>query len=63
MTNHAITYTNLTFLIDVVCYTAVFSVVTQRSRLHPMIPRKKIKDASKGNGEKKFPLHLYPNLN
>ena len=31
-----------------------------------MIPRKKIKDSSKGNGEEKkskFPLHLYPNLN
>ena len=31
-----------------------------------MIPREKIKDTSKGNGEKKkskFPLHLYPNLN
>ena len=33
---------------------------------HPLILRKKIKDASKGNGEElqdKFPLHLYPNLN
>ena len=31
-----------------------------------MIPRKKIKDASKGNGEEqrsKVPLRLYPNLN
>ena len=38
----------------------------QNGAPHPMIPRKKIKDASKGNGEKqqsKFPLYLYPNLN
>ena len=38
----------------------------QNGEPHPMIPWKKIKDASKGNGEKlqsKFPLYLYPNLN
>ena len=38
----------------------------QNGESHPLIPRKKIKDASKGNGEKqqsKFPLYLYPNLN
>ena len=38
----------------------------QNGEPHPMIPRKKIKDASKGKGEKqqsKFPLHLYHNLN
>ena len=38
----------------------------QNGEPHPMIPRKKIKDASKGNGEKqqsKFALHLNPNLN
>ena len=32
---------------------------------HPMTPRKKIKDASKGTGEEqqsKVPLRLYPNL-
>ena len=39
----------------------------QNDEPHPMIPWKKIKDASKGNGreteQSKFPLHLYPNLN
>ena len=37
----------------------------QNGEPHPMIPRKKIKDASKGNGEEqqsKVPLRLYPNL-
>ena len=38
----------------------------QSGEPHVLIPRKKIKDANKGNSEKlqsKFLLHLYPNLN
>ena len=38
----------------------------QNGEPHPMIPRKTIKDANKGNYEEqqsKVPLRLYPNLN